>query len=81
MASAMSPLRLTVHTTAETVEVVPDRLVIAGYTGRDERAVAAHIAELAEIGVPPPRSVPAFYDIDPGLLGTDDQRQAHGYLR
>jgi hypothetical protein len=47
------------------------RLIIAGYTGRNETAVAAHIAELATIGIPPPASVPAFFQLDPGLVTSD----------
>lgn len=64
-------LHLTVRGTGETLHVRPARLIVAGYTGRDAEAVAAHIAELAEIGVPPPATVPAFYDLDPALLTTD----------
>ncbi len=47
------------------------RLIIAGYTGRDPAAVAAHLAELAAIGVPPPATVPAFFPLSPALLTTD----------
>jgi hypothetical protein len=47
------------------------RLIIAGYTGRDAAAVSAHIEELAAIGIPPPASVPAFFELDPALLTTD----------
>jgi hypothetical protein len=47
------------------------RLIIAGYTGRDAAAVAAHIEELAAIGIPPPASVPAFFELDPGLVTSD----------
>lgn len=43
------------------------RLIVAGYTGRDEAAVQEHIRELAAIGVPAPDSVPTFYDLDPAL--------------
>jgi hypothetical protein len=50
------------------LSVRPDKLVVAGYTARDEASVRAHIAELAAIGVPPPESVPAYYDLDPALL-------------
>jgi hypothetical protein len=71
MAETTSALRLTVSATGETLDIRPARLVVAGYTGRDSEAVAAHIAELAEIGVPPPATVPAFYDLDPALLMTD----------
>lgn len=64
---------LTVHVagTRERLVIQPERLIVAGYTAKDEAAVRAHIAELADIGVPPPASVPAFYDLDPGLLTTD----------
>lgn len=54
----------------EPLKVRPARLVVAGYTARDEAAVAEHIDELAAIGVPPPPTVPMFYDLDPGLLST-----------
>jgi len=46
------------------------RLVVAGYTGRDEATVKAHTQELAAIGIPPPDSVPCFYELDPSLLTT-----------
>lgn len=36
---------------------------VAGWTGRDRAAVDHHIAELAEIGVPPPSDVPLFYRV------------------
>jgi hypothetical protein len=38
-----------------------DRLIVAGWTGRDEAALRHHIEELAAIGVPRPSSVPVFY--------------------
>ncbi|MCW2900509.1 MAG: uncharacterized protein JWO67_2774 [Streptosporangiaceae bacterium] len=66
-----NPLRFRLSTTSEPLEIVPARLIVAGYTGRDEEAVAAHIAELAAIGVPPPPTVPTFYDLDPALLTTE----------
>lgn len=65
-------LRLRVARTGDELRVEPARLVVAGYTARDQDAVARHIAELADIGVPPPASVPVFYDLDPALLTTDD---------
>lgn len=36
-------------------------LMIAGWTGRDPKAIEAHIEELAAIGVPRPKSTPIFY--------------------
>src|SRR5215210_4414268 len=43
------------------VEFVPENLIDAGWTGRDEKALRHHIEELAAIGVPRPSSVPVFY--------------------
>lgn len=43
------------------IAVAIDRLVIAGWAGRDEAAIRHHIHELQAIGVPPPSSVPVFY--------------------
>ena len=48
------------------------RLIIAGWTGRDADAVNHHIRELEEIGVKPPTTVPCFYPLAASLLTTDD---------
>lgn len=65
----MTTLNLTVD--GDRLTVRPQRLIVAGYTARDEESVTRHIEELAAIGVPPPPSVPMFYDLDPELLSTD----------
>ena len=44
--------------------------VIAGWTGRNADAVAHHIAELAEIGVPAPSTVPLFYRVSDLMFTT-----------
>lgn len=44
-------------------ELAPSALIVAGWTGRDEKALHHHIEELAAIGVPRPSSVPVFYRI------------------
>ncbi|MGB7259198.1 MAG: DUF2848 domain-containing protein [Pseudolabrys sp.] len=49
-------------------ELVPERLIVAGWTGRDEKALRHHIEELAAIGVPRPSSVPVFYRISTANL-------------
>lgn len=54
------------------------RLIVAGYTGRDETAVRAHIDELAAIGIPPPSAVPMYYDLDPALLTCEDSIKGGG---
>ncbi len=49
--------------------------VIAGWTGRNADAVAHHIAELAEIGVPAPTTVPLYYRVSDLMFTTDSQIQ------
>lgn len=48
------------------------RLIIAGWTGRDLEAVQHHIEELQAIGVKPPARVPTFYPLAASLLTTAD---------
>lgn len=48
-------------------------VVLAGYTGRDQEAVRAHIDELAAHGVAGPERVPAFYRVTPGLVVVADR--------
>lgn len=50
------------------IEVVPTRLVIAGWTGRDHAAIEHHIEELARLGVHRPSSVPLYYRASRSLL-------------
>lgn len=48
--------------------VVPNALVVAGWTGRDPAAIEHHIEELASLGVPRPSSVPLYYRVAAQLL-------------
>lgn len=43
-------------------------LIVAGWTGRDADAIAHHIAELAELGVPAPSDTPLYYRVSAPLL-------------
>jgi hypothetical protein len=43
------------------IDATIDRLVIAGWTARDQELLQRHIDELAAVGVPPPSSMPLFY--------------------
>jgi hypothetical protein len=45
-------------------------LVIAGWTGRDNTALEAHIHELEALGVKRPKSTPIFYRVAASLLTT-----------
>ena len=58
------------HSSGETdrAELAPRALMVAGWTGRDEKALHHHIEELAAIGVPRPSSVPVFYRISTANL-------------
>ncbi len=42
-----------------------DVCVAAGYTGRDQKGVMAHVEELRKIGVPAPERVPSMYWVEP----------------
>ncbi len=53
---------------ADRAAVAPRALIVAGWTGRDEKALHHHIEELAAIGVPRPSSVPVFYRISTANL-------------
>lgn len=51
----------------------PKKLVIAGYTGRDQASVKQHIQELEEVGIAPPPRVPMLYDLSPQLLVAENE--------
>jgi hypothetical protein len=55
-----------------------DRLVIAGWTGRDRAALEKHIAELEALGVKRPATVPIFYRASTARLTTDDSIEVLG---
>ncbi|WP_332778084.1 DUF2848 domain-containing protein [Polaromonas sp.] len=48
---------------AQPLQIEVNRLVIAGWTGRDAHAIEHHIGELEAIGVPRPSAVPLFYRV------------------
>ncbi|MEV6696474.1 DUF2848 domain-containing protein [Streptomyces sp. NPDC051453] len=63
--------------TTRRVDVV--QVLNAGYAGRSQDDVAAHVAELAELGVPAPSVTPALYPVSPYLAQhTDQVRVQHG---
>jgi hypothetical protein len=63
-------LQLTVEPDERPLVLAPRRLLVAGYTGRDQAAVARHIAELREHGIPAPPRTPAVYALAPDRLTT-----------
>ncbi|MCL7381517.1 DUF2848 domain-containing protein [Streptomyces sp. 35G-GA-8] len=63
--------------TTRRVDVV--QVLNAGYAGRSQDDVAAHVAELAELGVPAPSVTPALYPVAPYLAQhTDRVSVQHG---
>lgn len=78
--SVAAALELTVVSEdGETPRPMPlERLVIAGWTGRDPAAMEAHIRELEELGVARPKSTPIFYRVAAALLTAADKIQVSG---
>jgi hypothetical protein len=64
----MTGLSLVINGKDELVEI--GGLIIAGWAGRDRRAVQAHIAELERLGISPPSETPVFYRISASRLTT-----------
>ena len=72
----MPNLEFRVEGAGRTISI--ERLIIAGWTGRDRDAVEHHIAELAAIGVKRPRTVPCFYRLGANLLTTAEAIEVVG---
>jgi hypothetical protein len=51
------------------VAVTVTGLLNGGYAGRSQDDVAKHVAELAALGVPAPKTIPALYPVAPYLAG------------
>ncbi|MFB5662256.1 DUF2848 family protein [Alteribacillus sp. HJP-4] len=65
--------------TKQAVKTIPVSTVYCiGYTGRNQEKVEAHVEELAELGVPRPDSIPAFYPMRLSSLSTKDAIQVSG---
>jgi hypothetical protein len=63
----------------ERLDVAVTTLLNGGYAGRSQEDVAAHVAELAELGIPAPTTTPCLYPVAPYLaMQTDDVPVQHG---
>ncbi len=71
-------LSLKLGTEAQPSPVRIEQLVIAGWTGRDKRALEEHIRELEALGVKRPASAPIFYRVSVSRLTLADSIQASG---
>ena len=54
------------------------RLVIAGWTGRDQAALDVHMRELEALGVQRPKSTPVFYRVSASLITTAPEIEVIG---
>lgn len=62
----------------DSLDFEPSRVFLAGYTGRDQAAVEAHVRELAEHGIPAPARVPSVFPLVPARLTTDTRICVYG---
>lgn len=64
-------LTLETESTRKTVAFVVERLVCAGWVGRDSKAVQKHVEELAQHGIAGPSRTPTYMNYSPYLATTD----------
>ena len=64
--------------TATRQQVTVNRLVIAGWTGRDPVARVKHIAEHEALGIPRPATTPIYYEVAARRLTTSDAIEVSG---
>ena len=60
------------------VRIPIDRLVVAGWVGKDRASLQKHIDELAELGVKPPSRTPTYMNLAPATLTTGSRMQVIG---
>ena len=63
-------IELVVENEPVPLAVEPEQVDLVGYAGRDQAAVAAHLEELAALGVDPPEQVPMVWQVPGRLLAT-----------
>ena len=78
MSARILPLLLHEDSGLTRRNVTVDRLVVAGWTGRDRAAVEHHIKELGALGVKPPATTPIFYRASAVRLTIADSIEAVG---
>ena len=75
----MKTLKFTLHTASggsEEISVDVKRIINAGYTGRDQKAVQAHIDELKEEGIPAPDKTPTYFPKFADRLSQEEDYEA-----
>ena len=59
-------------------EIAIDRLVVAGWVGKNLAALQKHIDELAELGIEPPSRTPTYMNLSPATLTTGTRIEVVG---
>jgi hypothetical protein len=54
-------MRFTIQSGGQDINFAPARVLIAGYTGRNQDEVRAHVSELAAQGIPAPTEIPTIF--------------------
>lgn len=57
----MNGVRFTLENSGRAIDFTPERVIIAGYTGRNQEETRAHIRELERQGIPTPAEIPAIF--------------------
>ena len=68
----MSKKTLSISLKTQQKNLLIDRLLIAGWVGKDNEALQKHIDELAELGIAPPGRTPTYMNLCPDILTTAD---------
>jgi len=71
-------MRFTLQATGREVDFTPARVIIAGYTGRDQDEVRAHVRELAAQGIPAPAEIPTIFRTTLDRLTVADEIEVVG---
>ncbi|MBU9843609.1 DUF2848 domain-containing protein [Rahnella ecdela] len=66
------------NTDKDSLDIIVNQLVIAGWTGRDHEAILHHISELEALGVPRPSAVPLFYRVATNQLSQSENIEVVG---
>lgn len=78
MSASSLALTLEARSGRAPLAVTIDRLVIAGWTGRDPVARDKHIAELEALGINKPATTPIYYRVAAARLTTADRIEVSG---
>jgi hypothetical protein len=70
MLQARLNLTLAADTGTHPLDLTLDRLIVAGWVGKDKEALQAHIEELRRLGVPAPLRTPTYMNLSPALVST-----------